>query len=262
MISQSASQALKEKLRRQVPTFGGWVQLPSADVAEIVASAGFDWVVIDLEHGGIDRSVMVPLIRAIQGVGSVALARLMACDPLLARQALDGGASGVIVPHVSNPDDYAEFVNHCNWPPTGSRSIGFFRANEYGRAFNDYASEALKPIVIPMVESRAGLENLDAILSSARADAVLIGPYDLSASLGSPGDFASTAYREAEDLVLAMCEKHGVSAGIHDVVPTSSSIAEKCRRGYTFIACGMDTVFLSAGAAEVMEMKEVRHGGI
>lgn len=261
MVSDTAPRALKDRLRRRERTFGGWVQLPSPDAAEIVAAAGFEWVVVDLEHGGIDRSAMVPLVRAIQGRGAVALTRLMAGDPLLARQALDAGASGVIVPHVSDPVGYAAFVEACTWPPAGSRSIGFFRANDYGRSFDEYAEQALDPIVVPMVESRTGLENLDAVLSAARADAVLIGPYDLSASLGAPGDFASTAYREAEDHVLATCGRHGVAAGIHDVTPTADSIADKTARGYTFIACGMDTVFLSAGAAAVMDIEEVRRGG-
>jgi 2-keto-3-deoxy-L-rhamnonate aldolase RhmA len=261
MVNEFTPQTLKERLRRQERTFGGWVQLPSPDAAEIVAAAGFEWVVVDLEHGGIDRSAMVPLIRAIQGRGAVALTRLMAGDALLARQALDAGASGVIVPHVSDPDQYAAFVEACTWPPAGSRSIGFFRANDYGRSFDDYASEALDPIVVPMVESRAGLDNLEAVLSAARADAVLIGPYDLSASLGAPGDFASNAYRQAEDLVLATCARYGVAAGIHDVTPTSASIADKTARGYTFIACGMDTVFLSAGAAAVLNIEEVRNAG-
>jgi 2-dehydro-3-deoxyglucarate aldolase len=108
-----------------------------------------------------------------------------------------------------------------------------------------------------MVESKAGLNNLNTVLSSARADAVLIGPYDLSASLGSPGDFSSNAYREAEQFVLATCAKHGVAAGIHDVLPSAASIADKCARGYTFVACGMDTVFLSSSAAAAMEIKEI-----
>ncbi len=258
---QMSPRALKDRLRQREQTFGGWVQLPSPDVAEIVAGAGFEWVVVDLEHGGIDRSVMVSLVRAIQAKGAVPLARLMACDPLLARQALDAGSAGVIVPHVSDPDRYARFVDECAWPPAGSRSIGFFRANDYGRTFDDYSAEALDPIIIPMVESRAGLENLDAVLSAARADAVVVGPYDLSASLGRPGDFASSAYREAEDLVLSTCIRHGVAAGIHDVTPTPASIADKSARGYTFIACGMDTVFLSAGAAAVMDIEEVRNAG-
>jgi 2-dehydro-3-deoxyglucarate aldolase len=261
MVSESAPRALKDRMRRRERTFGGWVQLPSADVAEILAAAGFAWVVIDLEHGGIDRTAMVPLVRAIQGRGAVALARLMAGDPLLARQALDAGASGVIVPHVSDPVRYAAFVEACSWPPAGSRSVAFMRANDYGRAFGDYAVDAQDPVIVPMIESRAGLANLDSILSAARADAVLIGPYDLSASLGAPGDFTSDAFREAEDVVLQTCARHGVAAGIHDVTPTPASIADRTARGYTFIACGMDTVFLSAGAAAILDIEEVRDAG-
>ncbi len=259
MVTESATQELKERLRRRACTFGGWVQLPSADVAEIIAAAGFDWVVIDLEHGGIDRTAMVSLVRAIQGRGAVALTRLMSSDSLLARQALDAGASGVIVPHVSDPGRYASFVDSCLWPPRGRRSVGFFRANDYGRNFSDYVQEAVDPIIIPMIESSEGVENLDAILSTAPANAVLIGPYDLSASLGAAGDFTNSVYVAAEDVVLETCARHGVAAGIHDVSPSPASITVKANRGYTFIACGMDTVFLSDAAATVLDIEEVRN---
>lgn len=250
---------LKEDLRTRRTTFGGWLQLPSADVAEIIAE-GFDWVVIDLEHGAVDRSSLVQLVRAIEGKGKVPLARLMAGDPLLGRQALDAGCIGLIIPHVTDAQTYAQFVDACTWPPDGSRSIGFFRANGFGKRFETYAAVARQPIFIPMIESKQGLINLDVILATGLADAILIGPYDLSASLGVVGNFACDEYREAEELVLAACAVHGVSAGVHDVIPTPTSIADKITRGYTFIACGTDTVFLTQGVATITSLQEVRSG--
>lgn len=247
---------LKTALSTRATTFGGWLQLPSPDVAEIIAE-GFDWVVCDLEHGGLDRGTLVHLVRAIEGKGKLPLARLMAGDPLLGRQALDAGCAGLIVPHVSSAEAFAAFAEVCTWPPNGTRSIGFFRGNGFGQRFHEHAELALDPIIIPMIESRAGLASLDAILGTGRADAVLIGPYDLSASLGAVGDFASAAYRDAEEQVLAACARHGVAAGVHDVTSTPSSIADKVSRGYTFIACGTDTVFLTQAVATITSFEEL-----
>lgn len=258
MIQDSALVGLTDRLRNRQATFGGWLQLPSPDVAEIVAE-GFDWVVADLEHGGLDRGSLVQLARAIEGRGKIPFARLMAGDPLLGRQALDAGCQGLIIPHVSDAEDFTHFVDVCTWPPNGSRSIGFFRANGYGQRFEEYAERAPRPILIPMIESKAGLANLDSILATGKADGVLIGPYDLSASLGAVGDFSSDAYREAEEQVLAACSRHGVSAGVHDVTPTPSSIADKLERGYTFIACGMDSVFLTQAVAAITSFEELRN---
>ena len=256
-VSNSAS--LRARLRNRERTFGSWLQLGSPEVAEIMAAENFDWLVVDLEHGAIDRSMLLQLVRAIQARGLVPLARIMSCDPLLSRQAFDAGCAGVIVPHVDDPITYADFVNESTWPPRGSRSIGFFRANDYGVKFDEYASEAQEPILIPMVESAAGVENLEAVLRAGRADAILIGPYDLSASLGAPGEFTTKSFHDSEEHVLQTCQRLGISAGIHDVQPTSDSIAKHLARGYTFIACGMDTVYLSRAVAGITSLKEVSH---
>ena len=257
---RTALTRLRDSLNDRTPTFGSWLQLPSPDVAEIMAASGFDWLVADLEHGGIDRSALVQLVRAIETKGSIPLARIMACDPLLSRQALDAGCAGVIIPHVDDPIVYSDFVSRSTWPPAGQRSIGFFRANDYGLNFDQYSKQAQSPILIPMVESRKGVENLAGVLNAGRADAVLIGPYDLSASIGDPGNFESAEYLKAEDHVIRTCAELGITAGVHDVIPTSDSIRRNLARGYTFIACGMDSVFLSRAVLQVTSMEEVRSG--
>lgn len=241
----------RDRLRERQLTFGSWLQMGSPEVAEIMASKGFDWLVADLEHGSVDRSTLVALVRAIEGRGLIPLARIMACDPLLSRQSLDAGCVGVIIPHVESALTFESFVRASTWPPNGSRSIGFFRANDYGLSFDEYALEAKDPVFIPMIESVAGVENVEAIVSSGHADAVFIGPYDLSASVGTPGDFGSSAFREAEEHVLQICMRLGVSLGIHDVDPSEETISNYVERGFNFIACGMDTVFLSRAVGKI-----------
>ena len=257
MIRKIALDSLISRLQERKLTFGSWLQLPSPDVAEIVA-ANFDWVVADLEHGGLDRSSLLHVVRAIEGRGAIPLARLMAMDPLLGRQALDSGCAGLMIPHTEDAEMFRAFVASCTWPPLGSRSVGFFRANDFGQMFNAYSEQAARPIFIPMIESRAGLDALDGILMTGHADAVLIGPYDLSASLGCLGDFTCDAYVSAESLVIDACARHGVSVGVHDVTPSSSSINDNIARGYTFIACGMDTTFLSTAVSNITSIDEVR----
>lgn len=245
---------LIRRLRERKLTFGSWLQLGSPEVAEIMARKGFDWLVVDLEHGAIDRGRLESLVRAIEGCGLIPLARIMACDPILSRQAFDAGCVGVIIPHVENSSAFEAFVRASSWPPNGSRSIGFFRANDYGLRFDDYAVEAADPIFIPMIESVAGVENVEAIVSSGHADAVLIGPYDLSASVGTPGNFGSKVFMEAEEHVLQICSKFGVSLGIHDVDPSAQSVSQYVERGFNFVACGMDTVFLSRAVGRILSI--------
>lgn len=257
MNRKIALDRLINRLQERKLTLGSWLQLPSPDVAEIVA-ANFDWVVADLEHGGLDRNSLLHVVRAIEGRGAIPLARLMAMDPLLGRQALDSGCAGLIIPHTEDAETFQAFVAACTWPPLGSRSIGFFRANDFGQTFTAYAEQSARPIFIPMIESRAGLDALDDILMTGHADAVLIGPYDLSASLGCLGDFTCDTYVSAENLVIDVCARHEVSVGVHDVTPSPSSINDKVTRGYTFIACGMDTTFLSTAISNITSIDEDR----
>jgi 2-keto-3-deoxy-L-rhamnonate aldolase RhmA len=223
------------------------LQLPSVDVAEIISNGPVHAVVVDQEHGAIGRREMADLIRVIEGCGKYPLVRLMSQDENLARQALDAGCVGLIVPHVESVDSFLEFANECTLPPVGSRSIGYFRANGYGADLDGYLGSTGRPILIPMIESQQGVSIVKELVRSVEPEAVLVGPYDLSASLGDPGNFSSSSYVEAFESVLKACQGSKTKAGIHDVSGEAASVKAQIALGFNFIGCGTDSLFLAKG---------------
>jgi 2-keto-3-deoxy-L-rhamnonate aldolase RhmA len=238
---------LRQRLLDDEIILAGWLQLPSPDVAEIIASSAVDVVVVDQEHGAIGRREMADLVRVIDGCGKFPFVRLMSQDTSLARQALDAGCVGLIIPHVESAESFLEFVSGCTLPPLGNRSIGYFRANEYGSDFDSHLVAASRPLLVPMIESQEGVSIVNELVALIEPEVVLIGPYDLSASLGAPGDFSSASYVNAFQSVLEACRGSKTKAGIHDVSGESSSIDEKITLGFSFIGCATDSLFLAKG---------------
>lgn len=240
-------------LRREV-CLGGWIQIGHPAVAEIFARAGFAWVAVDCEHTDIDLPQAAALMRGLQGRGAVPFVRVRENQPLAIRQALDLGAQGVIVPLVHTADDARAAVRAAKYPPHGERGFAFTRANNHGADFDAYVAAANEQVaVVAMIESRQGIENITSILAVEGVDGVFVGPYDLSGSYGVPGQLEHSTVLAAQDRVLAACAAAGRSAGLHLVMPTRQKIAEAKARGYTFIAMGMDTVFLRESALRVLE---------
>ena len=246
---------LRQRLLDNEVILAGWLQLPSPDVAEIIASSAVDVVVVDQEHGAIGRRDMADLVRVIDGCGKLPFVRLMSQDVSLARQALDAGCVGLIIPHVESTDNFIEFVSGCTLPPLGNRSIGYFRANGYGTAFDTYLAASSRPFLIPMIESQEGVSIINELVALVKPEVILIGPYDLSASLGNPGDFASVNYMNASQSVLEACRDSKTKAGIHDVTGESSSIDEQIGLGFSFIGCATDSLFLAKGIRSAIERR-------
>ena len=227
---------------------GTWIQAGHPTVAEALATAGFDWIAADCEHTDIGPREFADLARAMQGK-AVPLARVRENDTLAIRQVLDMGACGVIVPLVNSADEARAAVAAARYPPDGIRGYAFCRANDWGVNFDDYARTANDNIaVVVMIESKQGVENIDEILAVDGADGVFIGPYDMSGSYGMPGRTDHATVRDACARVSEACDKAGKSAGIHVVIPTPEAVREAVDGGFTFIAVGVDTVFLTESA--------------
>jgi 2-keto-3-deoxy-L-rhamnonate aldolase RhmA len=240
-------------LERRV-ILGTWIQIGHPAVAEVLAHAGFDWIAADMEHTDIDNAQFTALARGMHGRGVAPLARVGQNDTLAIRQVLDLGAQGVIVPLVHTADDAERAVRAAKYPPRGVRGFCFSRMNNWGTDFDAYAASANDDIdVVVMIESREGVENIDAILAVDGVDGVFVGPYDLSGSCGVPGDTAHAQVQAGCRRVVDACRAAGKSAGIHVVIPTSKAIAKALTDGFTFIALGVDTVFLSAGARDALQ---------
>ena len=235
---------IRNKLKNRKYSVGSWIQIPSGSIAEIMGQSGYDWVAVDLEHGSISISQLPNLFRAIELGGTLPLARLAQGSAKDCKQALDAGAGGVIIPMIESADQLAEIIDVSRWPPFGKRGVGFSRANLFGKNFSEYSKEAQQPLVIAMIENVKAVKELDKILSVEGLDAILIGPYDLSASMGITGKFQDERFILAIKSILELCNKRNVSSGIHIVQPDTNILKKRIQEGYKFIAYSIDSVLL------------------
>ena len=246
---------LRRALLERTPCFGTWMQIGHAAVAEVLCGADFDWIAVDMEHTDIDVAGFTDVARGLFGRGPAPLARVRENDTLAIRQVLDAGAEGVIVPLVNSAEEARRAVAAAKFPPEGVRGFCFSRMNDYGASFEDYARRANDDIaVVVMIESREAVESLDSILAVEGVDGVFIGPYDLSGSYGVPGALDDPRVVGAIDRVASACREAGKSAGMHIVVPAEDAIQRAVDGGFTFLALGVDSVFLSRGGREVLGM--------
>ena len=235
-------------LERKV-TLGTWVQIGHGAVSEILANVGFDWIAADCEHTDIDVEGFTNVARGIYGRGPVPMVRVRENDTLAIRQMLDAGARGVIIPLVNNAQEAQKAVQAAKYPPKGVRGFCFSRMNDYGVEFTKYIKEANDDIaVVVMIESKEAVQNIDEILAVDGVDGVFIGPYDLSGSYGIPGQTSDPKVVEGCKKVIEACKKAGKSSGLHVVLPTDEAIKKAIADGFTFIALGVDTIFINEGA--------------
>lgn len=240
---------IRASLRSGTSIVGSWMQLTDSNVAEIMGRSGYQWVAIDMEHGPVSLSQLPDLFRALELGGTLPLARVASPLPINCRQALDQGAAGVVIPMISSAAQLQAIINECHWPPRGRRGVGFQRANVFGKFFDAYVQEAQESLIIAQIEHVDAVNNLESIIVVEGLDAIMVGPYDLSASLGITGEFENKKYLETLSKILSMCAKHKMPCGIHVVQPDPKMLEQRISEGYTFIAYGVDTVFLNHGAA-------------
>ena len=234
---------------------GSWCQIGHPANAEILAHAGFSWIAADCEHGEFGNHQLGNFCRSVQQYNCKPLVRVESNDIIEIRRALDLGAEGVIVPLVNNAAEAQNAVSAAKYPPKGIRGFAFHRGNQWGVNFDEYLRSANDEIlVIVMIESKEAVENIDKILAVEGVDGVFIGPYDMSGSYGIIGQTAHSLITEACKKVAKSCKKHNKIAGQHIVLPTKGNIENAIDQGYTFLALGMDTVFLANGAKQSLEM--------
>ncbi len=245
------AEKIKQKLQNKKPSIGTWMSMAHPSIAEILAMAGYDWVVVETEHTAIDVSEVLRMVIAIEQRGSIPLVRLAGIDPVQAKAVLDSGAAGVIVPMVNTKAEAEWAVAMTKYPPMGTRGVGLARAQGYGVDFDAYVKNANRDtLVIVQIEHIDAVNNIDEILSVPGIDGTFIGPYDLSMSLGIPGQLTHPKVVVAKEKVLKAVLKKGLAAGIHFVQPNTavSDCEEAVKAGYTFIAVGTDILFLGDSA--------------
>lgn len=242
---------VKRKLQNGQTSIGTWITIPSPAVAEILASAGFDWLIVDAEHGphGLETASM--LFQAMKGTPATPLIRVPWNDQVMVKRVLDAGAMGVMFPMIRSRTEAEAAVRACKYPPEGIRGLGAGRALGYGLRMEEYLSVANDEImVIVQVEHYETVERIDEILSVPGVDLAFVGPYDLSASMGIVGEVGHPKVTEAIQTVIDACRRHGMPAGI--LAGTPAAAKQRIAQGFQFIALGFDSVFLGAAAAEAV----------
>jgi 2-dehydro-3-deoxyglucarate aldolase len=248
---------LKNKLKNNKFTIGSWVMMKDPVGIEVMALAGFEWLVVDTEHASIDLQVVENLIRTIQANSMKALVRVSKNEEVIIKRVLDMGADGIVVPMVCSKEDALQAVNYSKYPPNGKRGVGLYRASGYGIRFEEYKKWVNNDLVIIVqIEHIQAVENINEILQVDEIDGMLIGPYDLSGSMGYPGDFKRKDVNEAIYKVFNQCKNKKMPLGFHVVNSDPDELQIKIEEGYTFIVYGIDYLFLRDAA--INGMKKIR----
>jgi 4-hydroxy-2-oxoheptanedioate aldolase len=245
------SNQVKRLLRAGRPAIGTWLGLGSPVVAEQLAHLGFDWLVIDQEHGAIDASLTLSLLQAISTTETVPLVRVPSNEAAHIRRALDAGAYGVVVPMVNTVEEAKRAVRAARYPPQGDRGVGGARPRLYGGP--DYLAHANEEmLVIVQLERLEAVRNVRDILSVQGVDAWLVGPNDLCASLGLPPANESDApeFREALAAVRLAARTLGVPGGVH--AGSAETARQAMEQGDLLVSVGSDVSFLEFAASGVV----------
>jgi 2-dehydro-3-deoxyglucarate aldolase len=248
MNRKSKIQQIRDKLRSGGRSVGSWMQIPHASVAEIMGQAGYDWVAMDMEHGSVAVHQLPELFRALELGDTLPLVRLAQGHIKDCKQALDAGAGGVIVPMVESGESLAAVRDACRWPPAGTRGVGFSRANLFGKHFQAYREEAQAPLLVAMIENSRAVDRLDEILGVEGLDALLIGPYDLSASMGLTAQFDHPQFLRAMETIRAQAAARHIPCGVHVVAASYDELQRCISEGYRFLAYSIDAVMLNQAA--------------
>ncbi len=239
--------SLKQKLSKNELAVGGWIMIGHPVVGEIMARAGYDFVAIDIEHSAITTREMEDLIRAIQYGGAPAIVRLTNNDENLIKRVMDSGATGIIIPLVRTADEMRRGVAAMYYPPKGTRGVGLARAQKWGftNGLPDYQTWLEKEgVCIAQIEHIEAVDNLEDILSVPGVDGYILGPYDLSASMGLIGQLDHPDVKAAIARVAEIGKKLNKPGGIHVVEPDVSRLKEAIALGFKFLAYSIDTRIL------------------
>jgi len=246
MLNQYQKRAvLKKKLRNRERLFGGWISYAHPSITETMARAGFDFIAIDMEHSTITVEQAQRIIAACQGEGTLCLPRPVSHSNDWIKPLLESGADGLIVQMVNTPSEVENLLSHVKYPPNGHRSFGVNRAQGYGFDFDSYIQtwNEISSFII-QVESIEAVENINELLAFEDVDGVMVGPYDISGSLGVPGQTSHPDVIEASKKVIAACEKVGKSCGTQVADATMENVQQLFELGYTYAILGSDLFVL------------------
>ncbi len=241
----------KSKLHQQ-RLCGTFLNLASATAVEIAAEAGFDWLLLDFEHGSGSFSQLRALLHACRGSAAAPIVRIRSVDPDLVKFVMDSGAAGVMFPFVSTVDEARLAVQSSKYPPQGNRGVaGIIRATDYGKNWPDYFAQANeRGLVVVQIETVQGVEAAEEIAAVDGIDVLFVGPLDLSVNMGHPGDFSPPEFVAALKKVIDACQLHGKSAGI---LSKPGFVEQHKELGFRLFALGSDSGAIVSGLQGYLE---------
>ena len=244
--------SLKLKLKNKEFTVGSWITIGSTDVAELLGKTSlFDWLVVDMEHSAIGIREAQEIIRVIDLCGVAPIVRLTENNEGQIKRVMDAGAHGIMVPMVNSKADAELAVSSVYYPPKGSRGSGLTRAQGYGSSFAEYKTWLYnEAVIVVMIEHVKSIQSMDEIVGVEGIDAFIVGPYDLSASIGEPGNFKSPEFSKIMNNITNRLESLKIPGGIHVVDPDIELFTQYKESGFTFMGYGMDTRFIDTISRE------------
>jgi len=242
---------IRARLQKGDTLIGTLITIPAPEIAEIMAEIGYDWLFIDTEHGSFDAQSAQGILQAVDHRCPCVI-RVPTNDEVWIKKALDIGAAGIIAPGVNSAEEAERIVRMCKYPPRGTRGVGIGRAHGYGLKFKEYVAKANDDIaVILQAENTNAVENIAEIVQVPDIDAVLIGPYDLSASMGKMGSINDDEVQAAIASVTECCRDAGIPLGIF--ADSAESAAPFIEQGYTLIAISTDCLHMVQGARATLK---------
>ena len=238
----------KQQLRTRVMA-GTFLNLGSATSVEIAASLGYDWLLLDLEHGSGSWAELRSMLIACNGFEVAPIVRIRSVDPDAVKFVMDSGAAGIMFPYVSSVEEAEKAVQAVKYPPRGTRGVaGIIRATNYGQDWQDYFEQANdRSLVVVQIETPEGVAQAERIAAVDGVDALFVGPLDLSVNMGTPADYSEPEFSSALRHVVAVCESHGKTAGI---LSKPGYEGEHRQMGFRLFALGSDSGAVVAGLGD------------
>lgn len=242
---------IRQRVLKRELVIGTWLNLGSSLTAEIAASAGFDWVVIDMEHGAGDHESMVHEVQAVSATPAAPLVRVAWNEAPRFKRVLDLGVSGVVVPCVADGEEAKQAVAAMRYPPQGIRGVASLnRACDFGREFQAYFARANDELLtVVQVETEASVERADEIAAVDGVDVLFIGPMDLSTSMGIVLQYDHPRFKAALARVSEACRRAGKAAGI--LLGRPEQVPDTIAAGFTFVGLGSDGGVMAEGMARL-----------
>ncbi|MDA2925630.1 aldolase/citrate lyase family protein [Acidobacteria bacterium AH-259-G07] len=250
--SDEQMEVVRKIRENREPTFGTWVYLKDPAITEMLADAGLDWMIIDMEHGNLNEDLVQSLVVPLKGTKCVPLVRIPELDRGIINKLLDTGVQGILVPFVYSKEDAQKAVRYAKYPPQGDRGIGYARAQGWGQKVQSYLGKANDAVLIGLIiETKEALDQIDEILEVPGIDFILPGTYDLSGALGVIGQFDHPLVLKAKEKIEKACKRKNIA--LASWAMGKEGIEKAIKEGSNFVALAGDVDWIGQGVGNLLK---------